>query len=276
MVRKKKNRKLICLVLAALLLLLAMACLPGMAGAAASKTMVLQIGNPVMAINGSQEEIDPGRGTKPVIDNGSTLLPIRAIVEAMGGYITWEAGEQRITMVVNGRSIIHMILGNKTAQVNLVNKPLNVPAKIINGRTMVPVRFVSENLGCTVDWDGATKTVTINYTENPADKTNWTGIWVTGDIWGNISLIQEGSNARGIYYVPGQNEPSFVKGTVSGNKLEGEFSEPEGYDGKFSWVMSADGKTFTGKWVYNRVIEQDPEMANQEFWGDVSGTRKVK
>ncbi len=274
---QKRVRK-ICLAFTVLLVLFGALSIPENAEAAAAKTMVLQIGNPVMTINGTSQEIDPGRGTTPINDNGSTLLPIRAIVEAMGGYIGWEAQEQRITMVVNGRAIIHMILGSKTAQVNLVDKPLNVPAKSVNGRTMVPVRFVSENLGCTVDWNGTTQSVTINYTENPADKTNWTGIWETGeDLWGNVSIIQEGSTIKGIYYVPGQFEPSFVQGTVSGNTIDGQFTDPGGYEGKMRWAMSDDGKTLTGKWAFNSSIEQDPEtMADPENWGNVAGTRKLK
>ena len=44
-------------------------------------TLSMEIGNPVMTVNGTQSEIDPGRGTAPVIQNGRTLVPIRAIVE---------------------------------------------------------------------------------------------------------------------------------------------------------------------------------------------------
>lgn len=51
--------------------------------------IILEIGNPIMAVNNEQMEIDPGRGTVPIVDNGHTLLPVRDVVEAMGGIVEW-------------------------------------------------------------------------------------------------------------------------------------------------------------------------------------------
>lgn len=58
----------------------------------------LQIDNPIMTVNGQQKEIDPGMGTTPVIINGRTLLPIRAVVEGMGGNAEWNNDTQTVTL----------------------------------------------------------------------------------------------------------------------------------------------------------------------------------
>lgn len=65
------------------------------------------------------------------------------------------------TLSENQKRVIKLQIGNKIAYVDGNNLTLDVPPQIINGRTMVPVRFISEGLGADVQWDGATKTVTI-------------------------------------------------------------------------------------------------------------------
>ncbi len=97
----------------------------------------------------------------PVIENGRTLVPMRGIFEALGAEISWDDATKTVTGTKNDISVVLQI-GNTTAKVNGEDKALDVPAKIISGRTMVPVRFISESLGCNVDWDDATKTVIIN------------------------------------------------------------------------------------------------------------------
>ena len=129
----------------------------------------LQIDNPLMTANGVQKEIDPGRGTKPVIIPkwGRTVVPIRAIVEVLGGTIQWFLSTRSIVIDFNGKEI-SMQIGNNTAIVNGTPKiidPNNHDVKpiIINDRTMLPLRFVAESLGCKVGWDPDTRTITITY-----------------------------------------------------------------------------------------------------------------
>ncbi len=131
--------------------------------------ITLQPGNPIMTVNGTEKEIDPGRGTKPVIISkwGRTVVPIRAIVEALGGEIEWDGKERKVTILFNDTNI-ELWIGKPRAQVNGVMKWIDennhdVKPIIINGRTMLPLRFVAENLGCTINWDEATRTITIIY-----------------------------------------------------------------------------------------------------------------
>jgi hypothetical protein len=136
-----------------------------------SKTIIitLQINNSMMTVNGKSYEIDPGRGTKPVIKNDRTLVPIRAIVEALGGSITWVPVNNGIAVTIKlGSVVINLQTGKSTATVNgktVYIDPDNhkVVPEIINGRTMLPVRFVTEKLGAKVEWEQNTQTITITY-----------------------------------------------------------------------------------------------------------------
>jgi len=125
--------------------------------------IVLQIGKSTFTVNGSARTLD----SPPIIKNSRTLLPIRAIVEALGGTIEWIPTTKSITIRL-GSTYIGMQIGNSTAVVNgyVMNidpdNPKVVP-EIINSRTMLPLRFVTEKLGCDVQWDGTTKTITITY-----------------------------------------------------------------------------------------------------------------
>lgn len=130
-------------------------------------SITFKIGSPYMVVNGTKGEIDPGRYTVPVIipEWNRTVLPIRAIVEALGGTVKWNAKEKMVTIALDKNSIV-LWIGKSEAYVNGAMKWMdsinhNVKPIIINDRTMVPVRFVAESLGCKVLWDGKTETVTI-------------------------------------------------------------------------------------------------------------------
>jgi len=125
--------------------------------------IVLQIGNSMFTVNGGSVTLD----SPPVIMNGRTLVPIRAIIEALGGTVGWDGTARKATVTL-GSATIELWIGKNAARVNGANIPIDaanakVVPEIINGRTMLPLRFVSENLGCSVVWADATKTITITY-----------------------------------------------------------------------------------------------------------------
>lgn len=125
--------------------------------------IVLQIGNSKFTVNGASTTLD----SPPVIKNGRTLVPIRAIIEALGGTVGWDGTARKATVTL-GSTTIELWIGKSAAKVNGVTKPIDstnakVVPEIINGRTMLPLRFVSENLGCSIVWAAATKTITITY-----------------------------------------------------------------------------------------------------------------
>lgn len=124
--------------------------------------IILQIDNQMMSVAGSSSEIDPGRGTTPLILSGRTMVPIRAIVEAMGGSVGWDPNAQKITLTARG-NVVEMWIGRKELTINGVVKTIDVAPVISNGRTYVPVRFAAENLDCKVEWVQSTREAVIVY-----------------------------------------------------------------------------------------------------------------
>ncbi|BAL80262.1 stalk domain-containing protein [Caldisericum exile] len=125
--------------------------------------MILQIGNARFTVNGVAKTLD----SPPIIKNSRTLLPIRAVVESLGGTIDWNGTERKVTISFKGKNI-ELWIGKAIAMVDGVSTQIdpdnkNVVPEIINSRTMLPLRFVAESLGCVVQWDGTTKTITITY-----------------------------------------------------------------------------------------------------------------
>ncbi|MEZ4813440.1 MAG: copper amine oxidase N-terminal domain-containing protein, partial [Caldisericia bacterium] len=116
-------------------------------------------------IDGSERIIDAA----PVIMNGRTLLPARYVTEPLGGDVGWEATEKKVVCTL-GETTVEMWIGKPIAKINgeeVQIDPENpdVVPTIINDRTMVPMRFLAESLGCEVEWEAETKTVTITYHE---------------------------------------------------------------------------------------------------------------
>lgn len=98
--------------------------------------------------------------TPPKVVNSRVLLPMRTIFEAVGATLEWNGATQVITAKKDDTVIIIQV-GSNTAKVNGSVKVLDTPAIIENNRTLVPVRFVTESLGCKVDWDKTNRIVSI-------------------------------------------------------------------------------------------------------------------
>lgn len=97
---------------------------------------------------------------EPVIINDRTLVPVRAIFEAIGADVSWLSASQKVVANTADTNVT-MQIGNNDYFVNGVKKYLDVPPMLLNDRTMVPARAAAESFGCLVDWDDSTKTVII-------------------------------------------------------------------------------------------------------------------
>lgn len=97
---------------------------------------------------------------EPFIRDGRTLVPVRALFDVFGGTTAWDGTTRTATGMV-GSTVIKITIDSKTATVNSREVTLDVPAQIVNGRTVVPLRFVSESLGATVTFDRPAETVRI-------------------------------------------------------------------------------------------------------------------
>lgn len=96
----------------------------------------------------------------PVLENGTTLVPMRAIFEKLGATIVWNS-KNKVVTAKKGETEIKLTIDSKVATVNNKSIPLAQPAKVMNGSTMVPLRFVSEALGANIIWFQDTSTIYI-------------------------------------------------------------------------------------------------------------------
>ena len=118
--------------------------------------IVLTIDSIVALVNGEPVVND----VAPIIKGERTFLPIRLIAEELGATVTWNEAEQSVTIVKDDMTIV-IYIGQAFALVNGEPVQLDEAAFIVNGRTYLPLRFVAENLGAVVTWDGLARTVTI-------------------------------------------------------------------------------------------------------------------
>lgn len=98
--------------------------------------------------------------TEPAVVNGRTLVPMRPIFEGLGAEVEWDGATKGIT-ASRGDKTISLYLDDTVAYINGESHQLDTPAVLINGRTMVPARFVAESLDCFVFWEPYEKCVSI-------------------------------------------------------------------------------------------------------------------
>jgi len=134
-----------------------------------AKVIKLIVNNKWMYVDGTKGEVDPDRGTTPVIipEWGRTLLPIRSVIESLGGSISWDGTDKKVIINISGTKIELWIdknyayVNGKKVQIDSSNS--NVKTIIMNSRTMLPIRFVAESIGAYVGWYPADKGVLIVY-----------------------------------------------------------------------------------------------------------------
>ena len=107
-------------------------------------------------INGKNIDFDQ----PPIMQNDRTLVPLRAIFEALGASVDWDDATETVTSKKD-TTTLKITIGDNKLYKNGVAIELDVPAQIVNDRTLVPVRAVSEAFDCNVEWIDETKTVVI-------------------------------------------------------------------------------------------------------------------
>jgi len=131
-----------------LAVVLAAGTLPGGAQTPAPYVHVFVDGQPV------------GFDVPPQIDNGRVLVPLRGVFERLGATVAWDDRTQTV-LAQRGSTSVALVIGHTQAMIDGQPAAMDVPAMLVAGRTMVPLRFVSQALGATVNWNAATSTVTI-------------------------------------------------------------------------------------------------------------------
>ena len=111
--------------------------------------IIMQIGNKSVNAYGKTIASD----VAPLIINSRTMVPIRIVTETLGGSADWNDKAQVVTLNINGKTI--------TMKIGVVLEKYGVAPLIIDNRTYVPIRFVAEELGATVDWNADTQEIVI-------------------------------------------------------------------------------------------------------------------
>jgi YVTN family beta-propeller protein len=129
----------------------------------AQQTVItLDIGKTAYTVNGAVYEMDAA----PFLSGGRTLLPISYVATALGATVDWNAAEQMVTVALNSKTL-ELWIGKSAAMVNGVSMPIDsdnpgvTPILAPPGRAMLPLRFISENLGCQVVWNPSLQEVTL-------------------------------------------------------------------------------------------------------------------
>jgi uncharacterized secreted protein with C-terminal beta-propeller domain len=108
---------------------------------------------------------------KPFIQNGRTLVPLRGVFEKLGAVVDWNKNILEV-VISDENNEIAMLLGKDKVLVNGMIKDIDVPTQMISSRTFAPLRFISENLGHDVRWDGNTNSVYITKNSTPPVESN--------------------------------------------------------------------------------------------------------
>ncbi|MCX7922014.1 MAG: copper amine oxidase N-terminal domain-containing protein [Clostridia bacterium] len=160
----------------------------------------------------------------PAIENGRTLVPFSAIFTALGADIYWDNTTKTVS-AIKGDVAIALQIGNKYANKNNSAVLLDVPPKIIKGRTMVPLGFVSKAFGCNVVWKADTRTIIIS---SPIENTEYD--FIIG------SWSSQGPNGT-------MFDPS--TGQITGSSYTGQWYKFN-KDGTYRYIIAGSGPIITG------------------------------
>lgn len=143
-------------------------------------------------IDGEMQQYD----RPPVLENGRVLVPLRGIFETLGAKVNWNQKEGKVT-VSKGDKTIQLTIGSKEVKINEQLHNLDLAAKTINNRTMVPLRFIGEALGEDVQWEQAIRTVYIgNRLEHNSESISDVVTKVKG-IYEDVGVMVDGDGGIG-------------------------------------------------------------------------------
>jgi phosphate transport system substrate-binding protein len=126
--------------------------------------LVFAVGSPAYAANITLK-IDGVTVTPtvaPIVENGTTLVPLRFISENLGAEVDWDQSSKKATVKTAGYTVVFTI-DSKSYTVNGQTKTLAVAPSVVNGSTMLPIRAFAESIGAEVNYNSATNTADINY-----------------------------------------------------------------------------------------------------------------
>jgi hypothetical protein len=232
-----------------------------------------------LVVNG--EAVDFAGDQEPVIKDGRTLVPFRAAFEKMGAEVKW-FDDIRLCEAYYGDFYVGIEIDSTEVTLGEGESvESDVPAQIINGRTMVPLRVLSESIGATVDWDSATRTVTVTtpeikgeapekvtYTEKTATVTGKTSTVtytypVVTDVYTAADLLNKHIEALATETAQSVADENAVGGDL---KIDLEVKFNEG--GIFSVMYLIDGEAVN--WAHYG-ISNGAEMSDEGYYYALHG-----
>lgn len=205
---------------ASMLLTMVPALMPSHAAAAGTGSIVLTINSTTMTVGGTTKNIDEN-GSKAVLDKGGyTMLPLRGVVEAMGGNLTWDAKTRTITMVKDNQNV-QLTVGSTKAVVDGTTRDMlanggsyKAPYLSSADRTLVHVRALELFNGTTCTWDQTKQQVTVSYTDNSIPQ-------VTSKNYRVDVVNKTSSDVTNLRYTPGgsyqYSQTNALSGTLAKN-----------------------------------------------------------
>lgn len=199
---------------------------------------------------------------EPIIQNGTTLVPLRVISENLGAEVKWDKSTKTVTVIKEDKTIV-LTIGSKTATVNGEFIMLAQAPKVINNTTMLPIRFVSEQLACNVLWNSPTQTVYV--TEEGVepqlpDTSNWKTTTIKNPKLFNGKVYLSGAQMKQALNVNCfANQNGFIQATR--DDFDGWFSKVDKYGN--GAVNSINGGNFD---IYKSRKDARLQLANGTYY----------
>lgn len=149
----------------------------------------------IVKLNGKKIEFDQ----KPVIIDGRTLVPLRAIFEELGATVDWDGTTQTVTST-KGQTTISMSIGKTEMYKNGKLITLDVVPQLVGGRTLVPVRAVAEGFDCVVEWLGETQTVVITTVNKDAVIKTAKSLYEANEALGGVTNLASYAEVDALLY----------------------------------------------------------------------------
>ena len=211
----------------------------------------------------------------PLLVNGRTMVPMRAIFEKLGAVVYWD-NNTRTAIAQKGNTNVSIAIDDTTLYKNGESIALDVPAQLNSGRTLVPLRAVSEAFDCDVQWNGDTQAVNIYTNKNHAQiqeavarLKDWLNINYTNDTY-NKSYMQEiGNYSFGVYgdyiscmYMPPYGGSYHVHITLANAQYSGTYS------------MEKDRNVLRGS-ITKSSFSNQLELTYDSFESDYAGEKNI-
>ena len=210
-------------------------------------------------VNGAAIDFAKYDNVTPYIESDYTLIPVRAIAENLGLIVDWDEKTRTVT-AKNDDTEISLVIDSAEATVNGETKMLDIPARITDDRTFIPLRFVSESMGAQVNWEEESRLITITTDDKPQMPEN--GMpegGMNGGERGNMGGVTQ--NDPEIQTVIDANSSKFEQLTFEDEKtditLEYNLYVPENYDENTSYplIMYIPDSSASGKSA-KEIVEQ--------------------